>query len=114
MTSPGADDDDKDDADDQVELKGHDVTLFRGLAARCIDLSMDRPDILCSSKDICREMAKLVVGSLKRLRRLGRYLRHRPRVVWFYDYQKLPEVLKVHVDANWAGCKRTRKNTSGG
>ena len=34
--------------------------------------------------------------------------------MWRYDWQEAPKVINVYVDANWAGCKRTRKSTSGG
>ena len=114
LTTPSSDDDDHGTEKDKVPLSGADVTMFRGLAARCNYLALDRPDILYASKEICREMAKPVVGSLNKLRRLGRYLKYRPRVVWSFVYQHWPQELHVHADSNWAGCRRTRKSTSGG
>ena len=47
------------------------------------------------------------------LKRMARYLRSRPRLVWDYPYQTA-ERLEVYTDTDWAGCVRTRKNTSGG
>ena len=47
------------------------------------------------------------------LKRLGRYLRRRPRLFWHYPYQRADR-LEVYSDTNWAGCIRTRKSTSGG
>ena len=38
-------------------LVGRDATLFRGLAARCNYLSLDRPDIQYAAKEVCREMS---------------------------------------------------------
>ena len=31
-----------------------------------------------------------------------------------YDFQDEPDVIRVCSDANWAGCKESRKSTSGG
>ena len=39
------------------ELNPTDATMYRALAARCNDLSQDRPDISCSSKELCREFS---------------------------------------------------------
>ena len=52
----------------------------------------------------------LAMGALKRL---ARYLRSRPRMVFSYDRQ-VAENLDVYTDTDWAGCVRTRKSTSGG
>ena len=48
------------------------------------------------------------------LKRIGRYLRGRPRLVWQYGWQSPVDVLDVHSDANWAGCRVGRKSSSGG
>ena len=47
------------------------------------------------------------------LRRMARYLRLRPRLLWRYDYQRASS-LEVYTDTDWAGCVQTRKSTSGG
>ena len=49
-----------------------------------------------------------------RLKRLVRYLVGRPRAVMRFEWQDMPEILDVYSDANWAGCKVSRKSTSGG
>ena len=54
-----------------VPLVGKDVTLFRGLAARCNYLSLDRPDIQYSAKEICREMSSPTSQSFTKLKRIG-------------------------------------------
>ena len=46
--------------------------------------------------------------------RIGRYLKGQPRLVWRYLLQAMPCTIDVYVDSNWAGCRRTRKSTSGG
>ena len=52
----------------------------------------------------------LAMGALKRL---SRYLRARPRMVFSYERQSADSI-EVYTDADWAGCTRTRKSTSGG
>ena len=115
VSTPGTDLEAKEDKEEESEeLAGDDVRLYRGLAARCNYLSLDRPDLQFAAKEACREMSKPTVASLKRLKRIGRYLKGSPRVVWRMEYQEMPEELSVYTDANWAGCGRTRKSTSGG
>ena len=68
--------------------------------ARCNYLSTGKPDIQCAEKEVCREMAAPTVGALKRLERIGRFLKGEPRMIWKFDYQQLPSGLKVFTDAN--------------
>ena len=56
------------------------ATLYRALAARCNDLSQDRPDLAFSSKELCREFSVTTMTSLKKLERLVRYLAGMPRL----------------------------------
>jgi hypothetical protein len=37
-----------------------------------------------------------------------------PRLVWRYGWQDPTKSIDVYADANWAGCTRTRKSSSGG
>ena len=49
------------------------------------------------------------------IKRLCRYLQGLPRVVQRIDFgDHLPSVVKAYVDSDWAGCRKTRKSTSGG
>ena len=48
------------------------------------------------------------------LKIIGRYLKGKPRLIWKYDWQGEIETLDITTDANWAGCRRGRKSTSGG
>ena len=59
-------------------------------------------------------MSNPTVGAWKAVKRIGRYLKGRPRAIWRYGWQGEEEELDVYTDANWAGCKKTRKSTSGG
>ena len=112
--TPGVSGADEEDDDDDEALKGEDITRYRGIIARCNYLGPDRPDCLFAIKEGCREMSAPTTGSMRRLRRIGRYLKTHPRLVWRFDLQEKQQELIVKTDADWAGCRRTRKSTSGG
>ena len=114
MSTPGVSGQEEDDLEDDEPLRGGDITCFRGVAARCNYFRPDRPDCNCAIEECCREMSAPTTGSLRRLKRLGRYLKGSPRVVWRYDFQPEPEEIVVFSDANWANCSRSRKSISGG
>ena len=97
-----------------MEFIGEETTNFRAVASRGNYLAMDRPDIQFSIKDICREMSKPTTGSLRRLVRFGRYLKAKPRLVWDFVMQDDTEEVNIFTDSDWAGCRRSRKSTSGG
>ena len=111
LSTPGCNEE-KDDEEGK-ELVGEDATRYRAIAARCNYLSLDRPDLQFAVKEVCREMSKPTSKSWARLRRIGQYLKGKPRVVWQYEWQDQCSTLDVFADANWAGCRRTRKSTSG-
>ena len=54
------------------------------------------------------------IAGLNKLVRIGKFLAGRPRVVWEFPNQDWSDTIDIYVDANWAGCRRTRKSTSGG
>ena len=60
----------------------------------------DRPDIQFSVKETCRMMAKPTLRSWKMLKRIGRDVKARPRLVWRFDWQCEQDVIDVHSDAN--------------
>ena len=59
-------------------------------------------------------MSKPTTGSLRRLVRFGRYLKAKPRLVWDFVMQDDAEEVNISTDSDWAGCRRSRKSTSGG
>ena len=59
-------------------------------------------------------MANPLDTDWNRLKRLARYLQSRTRCVTEYPYAEREQVINVWVDADFAGCKRTRRSTSGG
>jgi hypothetical protein len=106
-------------ADRKVEeeaLDAADARRFRALAARANYLAMDRLDVQFAAKEVCRDMANPKKSSWAKLKRLGRYLLECPALVWSFDGLggQEPLVLDVYSDSDWAGCRRTRRSTSGG
>jgi hypothetical protein len=114
LSTPGVEGKDEEDNDDDKELEKEQAHSFRRIAARCNYLAMDRPDIQYSVKEVCRDMSKPTSGSLRRLKRIGCYLKRKPRLIWKFDTQEEQYIMNVYTDANWAGCRKTRKSTSGG
>ena len=101
--------------EDEAELlRGADATNYRALAARANYLAQDRADIQFCAKEVCRGMSSPTVGNLRQLRRLARYLKHAPRVVWQFGWQHPLEIAAAFSDSDWAGCRRTARSTSGG
>ena len=95
-------------------LEPSEATTFRGLAARANYLALDRPDIQFSVKEIARRMARPRQEDWQLLKRLARYLVNAPRAVAMFAWQHQPTAVDVFVDADWAGCKKTSRSTSGG
>ena len=96
-------------------MSSQDATTFRALAARANYLSQDRPDINFSANELCREFANPNDQSLIKLKRLGRYLRGRPRLVHRFDFAAEPAThIDVYCDTDFAGCTSTRRSTSSG
>ena len=114
VTTAGCQNEEPESPDKEVRLEAGDVTSFRGVSARSMYLGPDRPEMLYASKEVCREMSEPSVGGLDKITRIAKFLHARPRVVWEFPNQERQTSIDVYVDANWAGCRRTRKSTSGG
>ena len=89
------------------------ASQYRGLVARANYLSQDRSDIQYAVKELSRTMSSHTVGWWERLKRSGRYLVGRTRVVQSFSYQESPSRLHVYTASDFAGCVRTRKSSSG-
>ena len=87
---------------------------FRMLAARCNYLAQDRPDLQYAAKEVCRKMSAPDEAAWGLLKRIARYLVGEGRLVYVYRRQTLPDEIVVWSDTDFAGCKYTRKSTSGG
>ena len=96
------------------ELDDAQITKYRALVDRADYLAVDRGDIAFCVKELARCMSSRSRQDWERLRRLARYCRHRPRGVLWYAYQGTTNKVTCFTDSDWAGCKRTRRSTSGG
>ena len=77
-------------------------------------MSLDRPDLQYASKEASRYMAMPRKNDWDLIKRIGQYLRHRPRATFMYAFQSEPTEFTVFSDTDWAGDRKTRKSTSGG
>jgi hypothetical protein len=88
---------------------------YRSAVARCNYLAQDRFEIAFTTKELCRAMSKPTVSDARAITRLCRFLKGLPRVVQRIPFaDQAPSVIEVYVDSDWAGCRRSRKSTSGG
>ena len=112
LATPGVED--KDDVEDEDKLNEQWASRYRSLVARANYLATDRPDIGFAVKELCKSMSSPTASSWEKLIRVVKYLHRCPRMIIRYAWQDFDGELQVFSDANWAGCKRTRKSTSGG
>ena len=87
---------------------------YAALTARLNYLSMDRADVQYATKECCRRMSSPRMGDWEALKRVGRYLRGRPRSVQKFPFQNGMDKLEGFGDSDWAGDKSGMKSTSGG
>ena len=95
-----------------------DLTDFRSAVGKLQWLTGTRPDIQYAVKELAREVSDLKPSSIVKLKHLLRYLKGTINyVIEFRQFvSQAPSALsEIHVycDANWAGCQRTRRSTSG-
>ena len=98
-------------------LSSDDATTYRALSARANLLAQDRPDVGYGTKELCREFSVPNRNSQQRLKRVGRYLVGKPRLVYKYLWGNGvsdSDCFDVYVDTDFAGCKESRRSTCGG
>ena len=95
-------------------MEGRGATMYRALTARGLYLSQDRSDLGYAVKELSRNMSGPREVDAGRLKRLGRYLIGKERMVTGYKYQGIVNEVVVWTDSDHAGCGETRKSTSGG
>ena len=87
--------------------------VYQGGSARANYMGPDRPEVQFAVKECCRWMSAPTELALKSLKRVGRFVEGRPRLVLKMPFEEASQV-DVYVDSDYAGCPRTRKSTSGG
>ena len=129
-TKPG-----RHDEPDETEIDSGRHRTYRSVVARGNFLAQDRPDIRFAVKELCRRMSAPRECDWQALKRLCRYLKGRPRVTQtiliggeckpdleVFVTKGMPDRwaeasgsgVDVLVDSDWAGCRETRRSTSGG
>ena len=111
VDSPGVK---RDDSEDLPPMAPADATLHRGLVALLNYIAQDRVDLGFCATELSRSMAKPKVSDTIGVKRVARYLRRFPRAWLLYRWQPRPAGLEVFTDADWGGCVKTRRSTSGG
>ena len=99
---------------DDEELEYSELKKFQALVARANYLTQDGSDIQYSTKEMARLMARPTGEGLRRLKKMAKYLSPKTRSRYLYEYQDMSDKLEVWTDTDYAGCKKTRKSTSGG
>ena len=93
---------------------GMNPTLFRRTVAKLNYVAVDRPDVAFAVHRLTMKMAAPAEEDWLPLKRLLRYLKGVPRMSLSFPWQPAQDKLNIMTDSDWAGCKDTRKSTSGG
>ena len=88
--------------------------MYRAMTARANYMSQDRSDVQFAVKELSRGMASPTMLDRNQLKRFGRYLIDRPRIITLFKYQDVVTIIDGWADSDYAGCRKTRKSTSGG
>ena len=85
-----------------VPLDAAEMAKYRRAAATLNYIALDRPDIAFSAKEVPRVMSAPISVDLVRLKRILRYLKGVPRVVWVFRWQPGAQDVIVYVGSDWA------------
>ena len=90
--------------------------MFRMLAARLNYMAQDNIFLQFAAKEICKNMAKPRRHDFVKVKRVVRFLKGIGELGLVYEWQTEEEAgqVEVYVDSDWAGCRTTRRSTSGG
>ena len=85
---------------DVEDLDKAESRRYRAIAARLNYLAPDRVDIGYATKEAARNMARPVVGDWNTLKRIGRYLLGRPRLVSKFAWQQQLTTVTAFTDSD--------------
>ena len=89
--------------------------VYRTLVGMLLWLSFERTDIQFGVKRLTQNISQPVGDDWLAARKLVRYLLGTKEASLVYEPSAAKKVyLEIWVDADWAGCERTRRSTSGG
>ena len=69
--TPGEDEKKWEEEDNEAPLRSDMASRFRSIAARINYLAADRPDLMCTAKEACRQMSSPTEGGWKMLKRIS-------------------------------------------
>ena len=95
------------------KLSASETSLYRSCVMRASFLSQDRADLGESVKALAQGMAAPTRAHLQALKRLGRFLLHRPTVAVRFWQQAFCPTITCMVDSDHAADRVTRKSTTG-
>ena len=102
-----------DDPHSPVVIKGV-YTKYRRTAAQLNYVSLDRADLSFAAKEVCRGVSNPTHGDVMDLKRIVRYLKGVPSLVYkFFDTGGEGEI-HGYTDSDWGSCPRSFRSTSGG
>ena len=90
------------DDDGGGELGPGEASWYRAMIARANYLAQDRMDLQYTTKELSRKMSSPTDSDWIDLKRLGRYLLGKPRVVTEWKYQARNRELLVYTDTDYA------------
>ena len=108
------------DKEEATSERKEEIHSYRSLAATANFMALDRADIQYSVKEVARKACDPESGDWDKLKRLALYLKGCPRAVTHFnfvaaeDFEASSAELDIYTDSDWAGCRRTRRSTTGG
>ena len=88
--------------------------IVRGQIGVVLYLSHDRIDIQFAAKQLARDLSKPSTLTVKRLKRVAKYLKTYPKMWMYFDALTGRCHVKVVVDGDWGGDADDRASTAGG
>lgn len=123
-TEEGEEEEPDTECQDELQIEGskeENVLLDEAASKRYVSVAAllnytapDRPSTQFAVKECLRKSSAPTVPDETRLKRILRYLVHRPREVIRMGWHRKSRILTTYVDSDFAGCQRTRKSTAGG
>ena len=98
---------------DDNELDQDQAKRYRSAVGTAIFVSVYRVDIMFAVKECARYMSKPTVHAWGMLRRLAKYLRKTIHYGHVLQLEEVPTHIDIYVDADWGGCKKTGRSTTG-
>jgi hypothetical protein len=102
-----------DDNSEKLDTGG--IAVYRKHTGRLMCVAQDRPDVQFAVKSLARCMCNPSEDDMAACKRVIRYLSSRKVLTYEFDVS-IDEFLTptAQVDSDWAGCRKTRRSTSGG